>query len=86
MGCLKQESTKSPASWRNEDVRSATAHKPFMLGTLVPSSGRSYIQWIEKDEWGRILKVFCAMCEAYKKSPTEMFQQTVPKDTLQNVS
>lgn len=53
---------------------------------LKQRGGTPYIQWIEKDEWGRILKVFCAMCEAYKKSPTEMFQQTVPKDTLQNVS
>lgn len=41
-----------------------------------------YIQWIEKDEWKEVLKVFCAMCEAYKKSPTDMFQQTVPKEKL----
>lgn len=40
MGRLKQESTKSLASWRNEDVRVATAHKPFVRGTLVSSNGK----------------------------------------------
>lgn len=45
-----------------------------------------YIQWIDKDEWKYVLKVFCAMCKAYKQSPTEMFQQTVPKENLHNAS
>lgn len=47
---------------------------------------KPYIQWIKESEWTEVLKVFCAMCEAYEKSPTEMFQQTVPKGALQNVS
>ena len=45
-----------------------------------------YIQWIDEGEWKEVLKVFCAMCEAYKQSPTEMFQQTTPKENLHNAS
>ena len=29
-----------------------------------------------------IMKTFCAMCEAYDQSPTEMLQQTTPTCTL----
>lgn len=38
-----------------------------------------YIQWITESEWDKVMKTFCAMCEAYGQSPTEMFQKTVPE-------
>lgn len=38
-----------------------------------------YIQWIKEDEWDKVIKTFCAMCEAYGKSPTEMFQKEIPE-------
>lgn len=41
-----------------------------------------YLQWIKEEEWERVIKTFCAMCEAYEQSPTEMFQQTTPKSIL----
>lgn len=44
--------------------------------------GTPYIQWIEEEEWESVIKTFCAMCEAYEQSPTEMFQQTTPKAAL----
>lgn len=44
--------------------------------------GTPYIQWIEEEEWESVIKTFCAMCEAYEQSPTEMFQQTTPKTAL----
>lgn len=47
--------------------------------------GTPYIQWIEEEEWESVIKTFCAMCEAYEQSPTEMFQQTVPTSTLASV-
>ena len=53
---------------------------------LKQRGGTPYIQWIDEDEWKYVLKVFCAMCEAYKQSPTEMFQQTTPKENLHNAS
>ena len=53
---------------------------------LKQRGGTPYIQWIDEDEWKNVLKVFCAMCEAYKQSPTEMFQQTTPKENLHNAS
>lgn len=40
----------------------------------------------ELEEWNNVVKIFCAMCEAYEQSPTEMFQQMTPKETLHNVS
>lgn len=49
---------------------------------LKQRGGTPYIQWIKEKEWNKVIKTFCAMCEAYDKSPTEMFQQTTPKDTL----
>lgn len=53
---------------------------------LKQRGGTPYIQWIDEDEWKNVLKVFCAMCEAYKQSPSEMFQQTTPKENLHNAS
>lgn len=52
---------------------------------LKQRGGTPYIQWIKEKEWNKVIKTFCAMCEAYNKSPTEMFQQTTPKDALASV-
>ena len=41
--------------------------------------GKPFIQWVDESEWENVIKTFCAMCEAYDQSPTEMFQQTTPK-------
>lgn len=46
---------------------------------LKQRSGTPYVQWIKEHEWENVIKTFCAMCEAYDQSPTEMFQQTTPK-------
>lgn len=55
----------------------------YKYGICVKQRGNTpYIQWIRESEWDSVMKTFCAMCEAYGKSPTEMFQQTTPKDTL----
>lgn len=40
---------------------------------------KPYIQWIKEEEWSKVLQTFCAMCEAYRQSPTDMFQQVTPK-------
>lgn len=40
---------------------------------------KPYIQWIKEKEWSKVLQTFCAMCEAYRQSPTDMFQQVTPK-------
>lgn len=39
---------------------------------------KPWINNIKESEWEDVLKTFCGMCEAYKESPTEMFQKTVP--------
>lgn len=52
---------------------------------LKQRGGTPYIQWIKEKEWNKVIKTFCAMCEAYEQSPTEMFQQTTPKDILASV-
>ena len=49
---------------------------------LKQRGGTPYIQWIKESEWDDVMKTFCAMCEAYEQSPTEMFQQTTPTGTL----
>lgn len=55
----------------------------YKYGICVKQRGDTpYIQWIKEDEWENVVKTFCAMCEAYKQSPTEMFQQTTPVDAL----
>ena len=48
--------------------------------------GTPYIQWIDESEWNDVMKTFCAMCEAYEQSPTEMFQQTTPVDNLRKTN
>ena len=52
---------------------------------LKQRGGTPYVQWIKESEWDDVMKTFCAMCEAYEQSPTEMFQQTTPTDTLASV-
>lgn len=49
---------------------------------LKQRGGTPYVQWIKESEWDDVMKTFCAMCEAYEQSPTEMFQQTTPTCTL----
>lgn len=49
---------------------------------LKQRGGTPYVQWIKESEWNNVMKTFCAMCEAYEQSPTEMFQQTTPIGTL----
>lgn len=44
--------------------------------------GQPYLQWIKEDEWDDVMKIFCAMCEAYEQSPSDMFQQKTPVDSL----
>ncbi len=51
----------------------------YKYGICVKQRGGTpYIQWIKETEWENVLKTFCAMCEAYEKSPTEMLQQATP--------
>ena len=52
---------------------------------LKQRGGTPYVQWIKESEWDKVIKTFCAMCEAYKQSPTEMFQQTTPRNALVSV-
>lgn len=52
---------------------------------LKQRGGTPYVQWIKESEWDDVMKTFCAMCEAYEQSPTEMFQQTTPTGTLASV-
>ena len=49
---------------------------------LKQRGGTPYVQWIKESEWDDVMKTFCAMCEAYEQSPTDMFQQTTPTGTL----
>lgn len=46
---------------------------------LKQRGGKPFVQWVKEPEWENVIKTFCAMCEAYKQSPSEMFQQTTPK-------
>lgn len=55
----------------------------YKYGICVKQRGGTpYIQWIKETEWENVLKTFCAMCEAYEKSPTEMLQQATPINNL----
>lgn len=55
----------------------------YKYGICIKQRGDApYLQWIEEEEWESVIKTFCAMCEAYEQSPTEMFQQTTPKIAL----
>lgn len=59
----------------------------YKYGICVKQRGGTpYIQWIEEYEWDDVMKTFCAMCEAYKQSPTEMLQQTTPVDNLKRAN
>lgn len=49
---------------------------------LKQRGGTPYIQWIKESEWNGVIKTFCAMCEAYEQSSSEMFQQNIPKNAL----
>ncbi len=53
---------------------------------LKQRGGTPYVQWIKKSEWDNVMKTFCAMCEAYEQSPTEMFQQTTPVSNLKKAN
>lgn len=53
---------------------------------LKQRGGTPYVQWIKESEWDNVMKTFYAMCEAYEQSPTEMFQQTTPTNTLASVN
>lgn len=51
----------------------------YKHGMNVTQRGkRPYIQHIKENEWGNAMATFAAMCEAYDKSPSDMFQQKVP--------
>ena len=49
---------------------------------LKQRGGQPYLQWIKETEWDDVMKTFCAMCEAYEQSPSDMFQQKTPVDSL----
>lgn len=38
---------------------------------LKQRGGTPYVQWIKESEWNKVIKTFCAMCEAYEQSPTD---------------
>lgn len=55
----------------------------YKYGIYLKQRGdKPYIQWIKEEEWEKVTKTFCTMCEVYGKSPTDMFQQTTPKEKL----
>lgn len=59
----------------------------YKYGICVKQRGSTpYIQWIEESEWDDVMKTFCAMCEAYEQSPTEMLQQTTPVGNLKKAN
>lgn len=59
----------------------------YKYGICVKQRGETpYIQWIDESEWDDVMKTFCAMCEAYGQSPTEMLQQTTPIDNLKKAN
>lgn len=52
----------------------------YKYGILLNQRGdKPYIKWIKENEWEKVIKTFCAMCEAYHQSPTDMFQQKTPE-------
>lgn len=59
----------------------------YKYGICVKQRGGTpYIQWIDESEWDDVMKTFCAMCEAYEQSPTEMLQQTTPVGNLKKAN
>ena len=58
----------------------------YKYGICLKQRGKTpYIQHVKESEWNKVVKTFCSMCEAYGQSPTEMFQQTTPINTLASV-
>lgn len=54
----------------------------YKFGICLKQRGdKPYINHIEKHEWNSVMKIFCAMCEAYGQSTTEIFQMT-PMESL----
>lgn len=59
----------------------------YKYGICVKQRGGTpYIQWIQESEWNNVTKTFCAMCEAYEQSPTEMLQQKTPVSNLKKAN
>ncbi len=62
------------------------SHKIYLNSRLErdkkKKSNASCLDYVKDNEWAKILKTFCAMCEAYEKSPNDMMQQTTPKNKL----
>ncbi len=62
------------------------SHKIYLNSRMERDKNKkknaSCLDYVRDDEWAKILKTFCAMCEAYGKSPKDMMQQTTPKDKL----
>lgn len=57
----------------------------YKYGICLKQRGNTpYVQWIRESEWDKVIKTFCAMCEAHEQSPTEMFQQTTPRNALES--
>lgn len=51
----------------------------YKYGICLKQRGdKPHLQWVKESEWSNVIQTFCAMCEAYKQSPTEMFQQITP--------
>lgn len=59
----------------------------YKYGICLKQRGeKPYIQYIDETERKDVMKTFCAMCEAYGESPTEMLQQTTPVGNLQEAN
>lgn len=62
------------------------SHKIYLKSRMERDKNKkknaSYLDYVRDNEWVKILKTFCAMCEAYGKSPKDMMQQTTPKSEL----
>lgn len=62
------------------------SHKIYLKSRMERDKNKkknaSCLDYVKDDEWAKILKTFCAMCEAYGKSPKDMMQQTTPKNKL----
>lgn len=59
----------------------------YKYGICLKQRGVSpYLQWVKEEEWESVMKIFCAMCEAYEQSPTEMFQQKTPISALASIN
>lgn len=59
----------------------------YKYGICVKQRGGTpYIQWIDETEWEDVMKTFCAMCEAYGQSPSEMLQQITPINNLKKAN